>query len=236
MPHQCLKCGKVFPSGSPEILKGCSDCGGKKFFYTEQPVSDDERERLIEQANKDIKVLIHEILSQSQREKFDFYDEDGNAVPKISPEGKSDWVKVSPRSDKKDEKSVRQVDEGVSAEAKVDAEHKLPTVKEILQELRQSIPENEIKGAGRLKKDVESKEPGKKKRLKRLKGKGKQSVKPKKKKHEIKPEIITVKEPGVYNIKLDKLMKGFPIIIYRDGSYLVHLPSVFESIERRRRK
>ena len=68
MPHQCLKCGKVFPSGSSEILKGCSDCGGKKFFYTEQPVTEVERERLTEQANKDIKVLIHEILSQSPGE------------------------------------------------------------------------------------------------------------------------------------------------------------------------
>ena len=79
MPHQCLKCGKVFPSGSPEILKGCGDCGGKKFFYTEEPVSEEEREELIEQANKDIKVLIREILSQSQRDKIKTYDSEGFA-------------------------------------------------------------------------------------------------------------------------------------------------------------
>ena len=237
MPHQCLKCGKVFPSGSPEILKGCSDCGGKKFFYTEQPVSDDERERLIEQANKDIKVLIHEILSQSQREKFDFYDEDGNAVPKISPAGKSDWIKVSPRSDKKVQKAGKKRDEDeVPTETVVDTEHKLPTVKEILQELRQSIPEHEMEGTGSPAKKAKAEKPSKKKRLKKIKGTGKHKTRPKRKKHGPEPEIITVKEPGVYNIKLDKLMRGFPIIIYRDGSYLLHLPSVFESIERRKGK
>src|SRR3989344_6758160 len=33
MGHQCVKCSKIFPDGSNELLKGCSVCGGKFFFY-----------------------------------------------------------------------------------------------------------------------------------------------------------------------------------------------------------
>ncbi len=33
MGHQCVKCSKIFPDGSNELLKGCSTCGGKFFFY-----------------------------------------------------------------------------------------------------------------------------------------------------------------------------------------------------------
>ncbi|MFH1637787.1 MAG: Zn-ribbon containing protein [Candidatus Woesearchaeota archaeon] len=33
MPHQCVKCGHLFDDGSNELLKGCSACGGKFFFF-----------------------------------------------------------------------------------------------------------------------------------------------------------------------------------------------------------
>lgn len=36
--HTCVTCGRVFPDSSPEILTGCSGCGGKKFYF-ERPVS-----------------------------------------------------------------------------------------------------------------------------------------------------------------------------------------------------
>jgi len=32
MPHQCVRCSKIYEDGSEEILKGCS-CGSKLFFY-----------------------------------------------------------------------------------------------------------------------------------------------------------------------------------------------------------
>jgi len=32
MPHQCVRCNKIFDDGSQEILTGCS-CGAKLFFY-----------------------------------------------------------------------------------------------------------------------------------------------------------------------------------------------------------
>ncbi|MEM2121036.1 MAG: Zn-ribbon containing protein [Candidatus Woesearchaeota archaeon] len=32
MPHQCVRCGKIYDDGAQEILIGCS-CGGRLFFY-----------------------------------------------------------------------------------------------------------------------------------------------------------------------------------------------------------
>lgn len=37
MVHTCVTCGRVYPDSSPEILTGCSGCGGKKFYF-ERPV------------------------------------------------------------------------------------------------------------------------------------------------------------------------------------------------------
>ena len=32
MPHQCVRCGKLYPAGCKELLEGCN-CGGRFFFY-----------------------------------------------------------------------------------------------------------------------------------------------------------------------------------------------------------
>lgn len=32
MPHQCVRCSKMYADGSHDLLKGC-DCGGKLFFF-----------------------------------------------------------------------------------------------------------------------------------------------------------------------------------------------------------
>ncbi len=33
MPHQCVKCSRIIPMGSKELLEGCSNCKGHFFFY-----------------------------------------------------------------------------------------------------------------------------------------------------------------------------------------------------------
>ena len=33
MPHQCIRCNKMYEEGAEELLKGCSECGGRFFFY-----------------------------------------------------------------------------------------------------------------------------------------------------------------------------------------------------------
>jgi predicted nucleic acid-binding Zn-ribbon protein len=35
MPHQCVRCAKLYPEGCQELLKGCN-CGGKFFFFVKQ--------------------------------------------------------------------------------------------------------------------------------------------------------------------------------------------------------
>ncbi|MAG78137.1 hypothetical protein CL616_02100 [archaeon] len=32
MPHQCVRCGKLYPAGCKELLEGCN-CGGRFFFF-----------------------------------------------------------------------------------------------------------------------------------------------------------------------------------------------------------
>ncbi len=36
MVHQCVRCSKIYEDASSEILKGCSDCGGKFFFFVKK--------------------------------------------------------------------------------------------------------------------------------------------------------------------------------------------------------
>ncbi|MBI5803623.1 hypothetical protein HY450_00090 [Candidatus Pacearchaeota archaeon] len=33
MPYKCVNCSQIYQDGSEEILKGCSSCGRKFFFY-----------------------------------------------------------------------------------------------------------------------------------------------------------------------------------------------------------
>lgn len=33
MPHQCVRCSKIYEDGSKEILAGCSACSGRFFFF-----------------------------------------------------------------------------------------------------------------------------------------------------------------------------------------------------------
>jgi predicted nucleic acid-binding Zn-ribbon protein len=48
MPHQCVKCSKIIPLGSKELLTGCANCGGKFFFYIKQEQLDSIKKRTIE--------------------------------------------------------------------------------------------------------------------------------------------------------------------------------------------
>lgn len=65
MPYRCVKCSRIIDTGNKELIEGCSDCGGKFFFYVreeqlqklkEEPVfeiSDSEKEKV----EKDIREI-----------------------------------------------------------------------------------------------------------------------------------------------------------------------------------
>ncbi|NCN86668.1 hypothetical protein GW932_02455 [archaeon] len=48
MPHQCVKCSRVIPVGSREIIEGCNSCKSKFFFYVREEQLQMLKEKVIE--------------------------------------------------------------------------------------------------------------------------------------------------------------------------------------------
>ena len=69
MPHQCVKCSKLYPDGSQEILQGCS-CGGKFFFFLKQESLDKARQ-ISENLSEDEKIQIEHDVSDIVGDRFD---------------------------------------------------------------------------------------------------------------------------------------------------------------------
>lgn len=61
MPHQCTKCSRIIPSGSKEILSGCSNCGSHFFFYLREDQIVQENKPAIEIPAKDLENIEKEI-------------------------------------------------------------------------------------------------------------------------------------------------------------------------------
>lgn len=64
MVHQCVKCSRIIPAGSRELLEGCADCKGHFFFYIrdeqieeikKNPINIPEKEK--SKVEKDIREL-----------------------------------------------------------------------------------------------------------------------------------------------------------------------------------
>ncbi len=60
--HQCLQCGEVFEHSSKSLLKGCPKCGGTKFFYTKEPLGEEERSSILEEANRDLSGFVEGVI------------------------------------------------------------------------------------------------------------------------------------------------------------------------------
>ncbi|MFH1506189.1 MAG: Zn-ribbon containing protein [archaeon] len=73
IPHQCVKCGKIYDDASNEILHGCS-CGGKLFFYLRKEALEKQKEELTKLSQKD----------KEQIEK-DVYDIMGDEIDREKP-------------------------------------------------------------------------------------------------------------------------------------------------------
>ncbi len=74
MPHQCLKCGRIYEDGSKYILEGCPYCGGRIFLYTKKPLPDKTRKKLLKKIeNNELMELkgknIDEIFREINRRK-----------------------------------------------------------------------------------------------------------------------------------------------------------------------
>ncbi len=68
MPHQCLKCGHIFEEGSSQLLKGCPDCGGNRFFFTKEPLNEKERGAVSQEVNQDLTSKLTELLVEKNKD------------------------------------------------------------------------------------------------------------------------------------------------------------------------
>ncbi len=170
MPHQCLKCGKIFEEGSSTLLKGCSDCNGNRFFFTKEPLDEKEREALYNQTTDDINEKIMDILGI---EKKDMVDKKGKWIAM-----KPNEVRKALKQHLKEETKIKQNKDKIDLENKKDV---------ILKEI-----------------ETENKNP----------------------------ETINIEKTGKYRIDIKGLLEEEPIIIQKDGSYTIHLPSIFKMLDK----
>ncbi|MEM2933054.1 MAG: Zn-ribbon containing protein [Candidatus Pacearchaeota archaeon] len=63
MAHRCVRCGKIYNSTAPEILKGCS-CGSHYFFFfrDEDIKLKEETEKLTREEREEIMQDIKEVV------------------------------------------------------------------------------------------------------------------------------------------------------------------------------
>lgn len=64
MPHQCIRCGTVYEDISV-VLKGCSKCGSK-FFYFFKEVPKKEEVKLSEKEAKELEKEIRQIVEMPE--------------------------------------------------------------------------------------------------------------------------------------------------------------------------
>ena len=53
MPHHCVRCSRMIPSGSREILEGCKECGSHFFFYVREDQLEKIQSQIIEIPEKE---------------------------------------------------------------------------------------------------------------------------------------------------------------------------------------
>lgn len=178
MPHQCLKCGKIFEQGSYQLLKGCSECGGNRFFFTKEPLDEKQRLKITKEVGKDINETLIELMGFK-----------GEKI--VDKSGK--WVNIKP-------KDIRKAME-----------------KHLSEKKEKIIPDNNKNV------DILTDEKYRRERIDKIKSEIQQ---------EKKLETIDIERPGSYKIDIKGLLDEEPIIIQKDGSYTIHLPSLFKTIRK----
>ncbi len=199
MPHQCLSCGFLFEEGSSQLLAGCPECKGTRFFYTKQAVGDERRQELADQAKKDLRQVVADLLSEQAPE-----------TAKAAPEGEG-WAELRPRD-------LRKLIKQVQAEQR-DLAQQAP-----------GTPTHEAHGTGETdeadKADESALAKSARRRLAEIKAQVDDAARDP---EAAKPDTVTVRESGDYEIDVKGLLEKNPIVVHKDGTYLIHLPSLFDA-------
>lgn len=74
MPYKCIHCSAVYEDGSEQVLKGCTDCGRKFFFYIKKEQLD--KIKISEQLEPELAQEDKEQIEQDVREITGFEDEE----------------------------------------------------------------------------------------------------------------------------------------------------------------
>lgn len=88
MPHQCVRCGKLYEDGTTNLIKGCIDCNGKFFFFIKKTSVEKAQqisESLTQEDRKHVEEDIKNILEQDSNEEIDtpvFLDIENIRIPK----------------------------------------------------------------------------------------------------------------------------------------------------------
>lgn len=184
MPHQCLACGHLIPDEEAvRVLRGCQECKGTRFYYTETPMTADERADVTRRAQQDLREVVTEMLQKE--------------APDAMADGK-DWAELRPRDVRK---LVREVQRrhGEAAEA---------TAKDGGWEYEDATPLG-----------IDNSE-----RRDRVMGELAARA------AQVKPDTVDAGD-GHYDIDVKALLEKNPIVVHRDGAYMIHLPSLFDQKE-----
>lgn len=180
MPHQCLKCGKIFEEGSNQLLKGCPVCNGNHFFYTKEPLNEENRKSLNEKLKKDLNSKLVEIINEQANELIK----------------ETNWINIK------------------SKDINDEIEKCIAKTKKLTPDNKENI---EIITEEKYRKEI----------IEKIETEAKKSN---------EPETINIEEPGKYRIDIKGLLEEEPIIIQKDGSYTIHLPSVFKMINKEKKE
>lgn len=71
MPHQCVKCSRIIPVGSRELLEGCKECGSRFFFYVREEQLEMLKEKVVEIPEEEKKQIEKDIRKIAGIEKDD---------------------------------------------------------------------------------------------------------------------------------------------------------------------
>jgi hypothetical protein len=67
MPHQCIRCGGVYPDGSDVLLKGCPVCGSRFFFFFKnESLQKVQNMKLTNDERKEIESDIKQIIGPEE--------------------------------------------------------------------------------------------------------------------------------------------------------------------------
>ncbi len=63
MPHQCVKCNTFYEDGSNQLLKGCTNCGGKFFFFVRKEHLEEAKNLVVNLTKKEKQQIEKDIYN-----------------------------------------------------------------------------------------------------------------------------------------------------------------------------